>query len=103
MGDVPAADAGNTPRQTHHGEGRVESIGKDEITLSHGPIPSLQWGAMTMGFKAPANGVPQNLAVGDTVSFEFREAQGGKFEITRIARAGGPSQKSLRSTVSGCT
>src|SRR5258708_33860499 len=98
MGDVPAADAGNTPRQTHHGEGRVERIGKDEITLSHGPIPSLQWGAMTMGFKAPANGLPQNVAVGDTVSVEIRATKGGTVEITRIARVVGPAQQPSEST-----
>jgi Cu(I)/Ag(I) efflux system membrane fusion protein len=99
MRDMPTPDAAKAPGQTHQGEGRVESIGKDEITLSHGPIPSLQWGAMTMGFKAPANGVPQNVAVGDTVSFEIRETKGGKFEITRIAPVAGPSQKPLESTV----
>ena len=99
MSDMPTPDAAKAPGQTHQGEGRVESIGKDEITLSHDPIPSLQWGAMTMGFKAPANGVPQNVAVGDTVSFEIRETKGGKFEITRIAPVAGPSQKPLESTV----
>ena len=101
MSDVPAPESTKAPGQTHHGEGRVESIGKDEITLSHGPIPSLQWGAMTMGFKAPANGVPDHLAVGDTVSFEIRETKGGKFEITRIARVGGDSQKPMESTLNG--
>ena len=45
MGEMPA------PRDdtTHRGEGKVESIGKEEITISHGPIASLQWGPMTMG------------------------------------------------------
>jgi len=99
MSDVPTPEATKASGQTHHGEGRVESIGKDEITLSHGPIPSLQWGAMTMGFKAPANGVPDHLAVGDIVSFEIRETQAGKFEIIRIARVGGRSQKPMQSTV----
>jgi Cu(I)/Ag(I) efflux system membrane fusion protein len=89
MSDARAPESAKAPRPTHHGEGRVERIGKDEITLSHGPIPSLHWGAMTMAFKTPAHGVPQDLAVGDAVSFEIRETQGGKFEITRIARAGG--------------
>ena len=98
MSDVPTPEATKASGQTHHGEGRVERIGNDEITLSHGPIPSLQWGAMTMGFKEPANGVPEHLAVGDIVSFEIRESQGGRFEITRIARVAGNSQKPIQST-----
>ena len=67
---------------THRGEGKVERIDKDEVTLSHGPIPSLKWGPMTMGFKLPPTGLPRNLAVGDTVTFEFRDSRDGMFEIT---------------------
>ena len=99
MGDAPAMDSGKSGGATHRGEGKVEAIGKDEITLSHGPIPSLQWGPMTMGFKAPANGLPKNIAVGDTVSFEIRQAQGGMFEITSIAPAASPAQKPTASTM----
>ncbi|HEV8258431.1 MAG TPA: efflux RND transporter periplasmic adaptor subunit, partial [Casimicrobiaceae bacterium] len=54
MGDMPAAAAGQATDVTHRGEGKVESIGKEEITISHAPIASLQWGPMTMGFKLPA-------------------------------------------------
>lgn len=93
MGDAPEMDSGKSAGATHRGEGRVESIGKDEITLSHGPIPSLQWGAMTMAFKAPANGLPKNIAAGDSVAFEIRQTKDGVFEITSIAPAGGPAQK----------
>jgi len=90
MGDMPAPAAGQGSDVTHRGEGKVESIGKEEITISHGPIPSLQWGAMTMGFKLPATGLPQGIAVGNSVSFEIRQAKDGTFQITSIA----PAQKS---------
>ncbi|WP_211467165.1 efflux RND transporter periplasmic adaptor subunit [Collimonas silvisoli] len=69
---------------THRGEGKVESITKEEITISHGPIPTLQWGAMTMGFKVPAVGLPNNVAVGDTVVFEIHPIKDGAFEISTI-------------------
>ena len=72
---------------THHGEGKVESIEKDEVTLSHGPIPTLKWGPMTMGFKLPASGLPKNIAVGDSVAFEMRQTKDGAFEIVTIAPA----------------
>ena len=63
-------DAASTaPR--HLGQARVESVGRDALTLSHGPIPSLKWGPMTMDFKVPPHGLPRGLAAGDKVSFEF--------------------------------
>ncbi|NKI70037.1 efflux RND transporter periplasmic adaptor subunit [Collimonas pratensis] len=88
--------AGSAPRpatvsqagaQTHRGEGIVERISKEEITISHGPIASLQWGAMTMGFKVPAAGLPGHIAVGDKVVFEIRPDQDGAFEIVTITPA----------------
>ena len=87
MGDAPAP-TGNTAT-THHGSGKVEAIEKDEITLSHGPIPSLQWGAMTMSFKLPESGLPQGIKVGDRVDFEIRPIAGGAFEIVSIAQTVG--------------
>jgi len=87
MSEMPASD------QTHHGEGKVEKIGKDEITISHGPIPSLQWSAMTMGFKPPAAGLPPDIREGDRVDFDIRQGKDGTFQIVTIARlkaAGGP-------------
>ena len=67
---APKPDAANAaPR--HQGEARVENIGRDALTLSHGPIASLKWGPMTMDFKLPQRGLPRGLAAGDKVSFEF--------------------------------
>jgi Cu(I)/Ag(I) efflux system membrane fusion protein len=71
----------------HRGEGKVESIAADEITISHGPIPTLQWGPMTMGFKVPAGGLPKNIAVGDSVAFEIHALKDGSYEIATIAPA----------------
>ncbi len=96
MGGAPAMDSANSAGATHRGAGKVESIGKDEITLSHGPIPTLNWGPMTMGFSVPPNGLPKNIAVGDTVSFEFRQAKDGTFEITSITPAAGPAHDGMQ-------
>ncbi len=87
MGETPPSDAAKAGGATHRGEGKVESIGKDEVVLSHGPIASLKWGEMTMGFRTPASGLPKNVAVGDSVSFEFRQTRDGMFQITAIAPA----------------
>jgi Cu(I)/Ag(I) efflux system membrane fusion protein len=83
MEDAPAT-SGNESGQIHRGQGKVEKIGDREITLSHGPIASLQWEAMTMDFRIPAAGLPKNIAVGDTVAFELRKARDGQFELTLI-------------------
>jgi Cu(I)/Ag(I) efflux system membrane fusion protein len=84
MGDAqaPAADKA-VP--LHHGQGKVEGIGKDEITISHGPIASLQWGPMTMPFKLPSAGLPRNVEVGDQVAFDIRQRNDGSFEIATIS------------------
>ncbi|MES2535573.1 MAG: efflux RND transporter periplasmic adaptor subunit [Pseudomonadota bacterium] len=85
---IPMADPSHKmdAGATHRGEGKVEKIEKDEITLSHGPIVSLKWGPMTMGFRMPAGVLPKNLAPGDSVVFEFRQPEEGVYEITRITQ-----------------
>lgn len=80
-----AAPAAKAAAPLHRGEGKVEHIDKDEITLSHGPIPSLKWGPMTMGFVPPAGGLPAGIGVGDTVTFDFLQGKDGTFVITAIA------------------
>ncbi|NMM26485.1 MAG: efflux RND transporter periplasmic adaptor subunit [Glaciimonas sp.] len=79
---APAPSKATGP--THRGEGKVEKIDKDEITISHGPISSLQWGAMTMGFKLPAGSLPKNIVVGSNVVFEIHPIKDGAFEISTI-------------------
>lgn len=83
MEDVPTADA-KSANTVHHGEGKVERIDKDEVTISHGAVASLQWGPMTMGFKLPPAAVPTKLAIGNLVSFDFVQKEDGTFEIARI-------------------
>ena len=81
---------------THRGEGKIERIGKGEVTLSHGPMPSLQWGAMTMDFKTPAGVLPKGFAVGDRVTFEIRPLKDGLYEITSMAPAPSAAKDEMR-------
>ncbi len=71
----------------HRGEAVVEALGQDEITLSHGPIATLKWPAMTMAFKLPRGGLPVRAAVGDRVTFEFVQQADGNFQLTAMAPA----------------
>jgi Cu(I)/Ag(I) efflux system membrane fusion protein len=84
-GGPPAGGADNAAGAPYRASGRIEQIGADEITISHGPVAALHWGPMTMGFQLPQGGLPSNLAVGDKVVFEFRPAAGGKFRISSIS------------------
>jgi len=85
LNEAPKPVAANTaPR--HEGQAKVVAVSKDAITLSHGAIPSLKWGAMTMEFKSPpAKDIPRNLAAGDQVSFEFYMDAEGLPQLTRVS------------------
>ena len=90
--DEPAATANNASSAAsgsavHRGQGKVEAIGKDEITISHGPIPTLKWNAMTMTFRLPSAGLARNVSVGDTVVFEIRAIPDGGFAIAALRKA----------------
>ncbi len=69
--------------------GEVVDIDRDDhsLTLDHEPVEALDWPRMTMGF-AVADGVDlADLAVGETVDFEFRARDDGTHEVTAIRRA----------------
>ena len=68
-----AASAPTATRASHRAEGKVESVEPDAITISHGPVASLKWPAMTMGFSKPAPNAYPDIKPGDQVRFEFKE------------------------------
>lgn len=81
-----AGQAESAPR--HHGVGTVTAIGPDAVTLSHGPIASMKWGAMKMAFKFPSGGLPAGIAAGERVDFEFYVGADGLPRLTGIRPAG---------------
>ena len=83
LNDEPKPTAASTA-QRHDGRALVEAIGRDAMTLSHGPIASLKWPAMTMDFKLPKGGAPRGVAAGDSVDFEFYMPQEGPPQLTRV-------------------
>ncbi|WP_428418603.1 efflux RND transporter periplasmic adaptor subunit [Methylibium sp.] len=83
LNDEPKPTAAATASR-HQGTGLIEAMGRDGITLTHGPIPSLKWDAMTMEFKPPlAKDIPRGIAAGDRVDFEFFMGADGP-QITRL-------------------
>ena len=77
-----AAAAASAPK--HVGEAKVESINKEAMTLSHGPIPTMKWGPMTMDFKLPPTGAPRNVQAGDRVTFEFYMGSDNLPQLTTV-------------------
>jgi Cu(I)/Ag(I) efflux system membrane fusion protein len=77
-------EGGPAAATAHTGTAKVEAIGKDAITLSHGPIPSLKWPSMTMDFKPPKSGIPPGIGPGADISFDFVQTPQGEFEITAL-------------------
>jgi len=81
---APAAKA-----TSHQAVGTVQEIDAKALTvsISHGPIASLKWPAMTMEFKAANAALLQVLKPGAKVAFEFVERQPGEWVITSVKPA----------------
>jgi len=73
---------------SHQGTGKVEQVTDEALTLSHGPIVSLQWPAMTMDFKKPQRDSFKDVKVGQTVQFSFVEGEDG-YELKSVVAAPG--------------
>ncbi|MGQ3054269.1 MAG: efflux RND transporter periplasmic adaptor subunit [Roseateles sp.] len=71
--------------QVHQAEGRITALTSQDVTLDHGPVPSLKWPAMQMGFKLAQPGQVDGFKAGDTVRFTFRESADG-YEVTGVQR-----------------
>lgn len=72
--------------RTASGEGTVKAIDAQAgtITLDHGPVPAMDWPAMTMAFDA-APEVRDQVTVGDSVTFEFETSDAGN-RITSVSK-----------------
>jgi membrane fusion protein, copper/silver efflux system len=82
---APASATGTAAVVQHSAKGKVEAIGKDALTLSHGPVESLKWPPMTMDFKRPASPLPAGLKPGDAITFEFSTGPDGAAQLTRVS------------------
>lgn len=74
--------------QEHEGMGRIEAVNAHGLTISHGPIPSAQWGAMTMDFEAHDAALLKGLKPGDRVRFRFHLDQDGAAMLSSVQPAG---------------
>ena len=94
------AEAAPTPPLTT-ATGRIEAVdlAARTATVSHAPVPSLGWPAMTMDFAVDEGLDPARLAPGAEVAFDFVNAGPGVFAIVDVRPTGdGPTAPSHPST-----
>jgi Cu(I)/Ag(I) efflux system periplasmic protein CusF len=72
--------------QIHQGKGTINSVDAKagKINLSHEPIASLDWPAMTMDFDVQDKALLTNLKPGQEVTFKLIEPRKGKYVISEI-------------------
>jgi Cu(I)/Ag(I) efflux system membrane fusion protein len=83
---APASGPAAPGPTVHKAEGKVESVASDAITISHGPVATLKWPAMTMGFAKTAPDAFPDIKPGDTVRFEFKEGGPTGYELVSVQR-----------------
>jgi Cu(I)/Ag(I) efflux system membrane fusion protein len=76
----------------HQAEGTVDSVDNQAgtVSISHGPVKTLQWPSMTMEFKLANEALLKRLKPGAAVAFEFVERQPGEWVITGIKPMAAP-------------
>lgn len=77
-----ASATNGTPRdadepRTYRATGTIERITAGGVTLRHGPVPALEWPAMTMAFASEGPAQLRGFQRGDRVSFTFVQASSG--------------------------
>ena len=83
--DMPMMEPGSG-MQTANAEGTVTAIDAEAgtITVDHGPVPAIEWPAMTMAFEADEQ-LRSEVSVGEGIAFEFRTGSEGNV-ITSISK-----------------
>lgn len=81
MSGKPSAAANAAHKATATVKNLDEKAGV--VTLSHGPVATLNWPAMTMGFKVKDKSLLSKLAQGKQVDVEFTK-EGKDYVITGV-------------------
>jgi len=86
FGQAEAAKKPATASTGHRASGKVEAVDAQAGTLSisHGPVDSLKWPAMTMDFMVANAALLKDLKPGAAIAFEFVERGPGEWVITSI-------------------
>lgn len=73
----------------HQVQGILEAIGDDgTVSITHDPIPTLKWPAMTMDFALANPSLVSGIQPGSAISFEIVERGAGVWVITKLEAKG---------------
>lgn len=83
MAKTPAVAA--SASTVHMGTGLVRKADPKSglVTLAHGPVKSMKWPAMTMGFQVQDKMLFDKLVVGKKIDFEFMQGSKG-YVVTSV-------------------
>lgn len=81
--------------QAHKAQGTVQKVDPNAgiVNLSHGPIPSLNWPAMTMDFRVKDKALLKDVKPGQKVEFEVAQEGQSTFVIRRIVPVSSPQPR----------
>lgn len=85
---VPSATPGKSASTLYETTGKIEQITAQSVTLSHEPVPALDWPAMTMTFQLANPALARDLKTGDRVRFGFDRPPAGP-TVRRMAKVTG--------------
>ncbi|MFL6654616.1 MAG: efflux RND transporter periplasmic adaptor subunit [Sulfurifustis sp.] len=85
IGRMQSRGAAAAMSALHEGQGKVVALASGQVTIAHGPVPSLNWDAMTMPFELAHSDLAKDLKPGDTVRFGIRR-EGDRFAVVQIER-----------------
>lgn len=74
----------------HEAEATIKEIGKDEVTLAHGPFNTLSMPGMTMAFPVAKPEVLKGFKAGDKVRVQVRQTDAGLIVEQLEKRGGNP-------------
>jgi len=96
-GFAGGSDVAGKKQVTHSATGKLDDVDAKSgmLLITHAPIESLKWPAMTMEFVPANDAVAKAVKPGTPISFDFVERKPGEWVVTRIeprsaAAAGAP-------------
>jgi len=84
LGGMQKAEAAKPATVGHKAEGTLNTIDGSSVSVSHGPVPSLNWPPMKMDFVLANPALVAGVKPGTVVTIEFVERQPGEWVITAL-------------------
>ena len=87
MPGMPSTEQAAPAVAEHTAEGTLNAVDTTAgtVNISHGPVASASWPAMTMSFKLADPSTAANLKAGQHVKFQFTIQSGMSATVTRIS------------------